>query len=56
MSSTTDYINFFNNSLQNKNLIQRDPSAGDSMDWKGLGLSMIDPATKAIKGADSAIN
>lgn len=55
MSSTTDYINFFNNSLQNKNLIQRDPSAGDSMDWKGLGLSMIDPATKAIKGADSAI-
>ena len=55
MSSTTDYINFFNNSLQNKNLIQRNPSAGDSMDWKGLGLSMIDPATKAIKGADSAI-
>ena len=55
MTNTKDYINFFNNSLQNKNSIQRDPSAGDSMDWKGLGLSMIDPATKAIKGADSAI-
>ena len=55
MTNTKDYINFFNNSLQNKNLIQRNPSAGDSMDWKGLGLSMIDPATKAIKGADSAI-
>ena len=55
MTNTKDYINFFSNSLQSSNSIQRDPSVGDSMDWKGLGLSMIDPATKAIKGADSAI-
>ena len=55
MTNTKDYINFFNNSLQSSNSIQRDPSVGDSMDWKGLGLSLIDPATKAIKGADTAI-
>ena len=55
MTNTKDYINFFSNSLQSSNSIQRDPSVGDSMDWKGLGLSLIDPATKAIKGADTAI-
>lgn len=55
MTTTKDYISWFSNSIGNTS-VQRDPLVGDSMDWKGLGLSLAKPTFTAIKGAKTALD